>query len=66
MEWALTFEQVEIKAQEIYGKMADQRDRVARGKGDQSKEDDESRLADLMAQIEAQGGVVKRRDGSDG
>jgi hypothetical protein len=62
MEWAISFEQAEIRAQEIYEKIGKQRQEVAEGKG--SRHDDESWRADLEAQIRAQGGVIKRRNGN--
>lgn len=60
-EWALLFEAAEHRAQAIAADIQQQRDKMAAGGGKTGGEiDDEAWRADLLAQIEAQGGAVKR------
>lgn len=64
--WGLTFELADRRAREIAEKIAAQREGLQNGQaGDDGPEeavDDAAWRADLLRQIEAQGGVIGRED----
>ena len=60
--WALCFEAAEYRAQEIAAKIDEQRRDVSEGKGKRGEgEEDKAWRQELLAQIEAQGGIVTRK-----